>query len=336
MASEPRPPSPKEMDIYGGTLAASTFVTSLLSASLLVVQFALVLYGVSGFFATPKERRSGRLRFIIISISMLVMCAIDIGFDSWQGFLILYNGGPDGVSYLRALSILVGSKSWRLAAIGDAFFYAAITFGDILMLWRCLILWTDRRWVVLFPSLACLGSIAANITSLVGGVSANIELRSKVKVASSVLNVTMNIMITFLIVFRMMRAKSRAAKAFPDQKPPRWYSEVMALVIESAAPLALFGICFIALLSTHLSDSGQLRSGHVLQRAGRNIATDVAASLYDAFCTLSPQMIIVRVTRGKAWDSSRAEVTDKAASSSQPIQFAHSARDMASNSSDSA
>ncbi|KAH6907554.1 hypothetical protein BKA70DRAFT_1283337 [Coprinopsis sp. MPI-PUGE-AT-0042] len=64
---------------------------------------------------------------------------------------------------------------------------------------------------------------------------------------------------------------------------------------------------------------------------------DVAQCFYDAFCTLSPQMIIVRVTRGKAWTHSTVvDGTVEGAKLSQPIQFAHSARGTtASNISDS-
>ncbi|KAH6907531.1 hypothetical protein BKA70DRAFT_1489596 [Coprinopsis sp. MPI-PUGE-AT-0042] len=330
MASKSLPPSEKEMNTYGGMFAASTFVTSVLGASLLVVQIVVVLYGVSGFLATPKDRRKGRLRFIIISLLMLAMCAIDIGFDLWKGFLILYTGGPDGVSYLRALNILY--ENWLWDAIGDTFLLAGIGLGDALMaskLWRCLVLWTDRKWVVLFPSLACIGSIASTITYLVGITSSNSGLRNKTELAGAVLNITMNIMITFLIVLRMMRARSRAAKAFPDQQPPRWYSEVTALVIESAAPLAIFGACFIALQGTIVSQgpASRLQSGCLLQRGRHNIITGVFRSFYNVFCTLSPQMVIFRVTRGKAWNSSMVEATGEGTNLSQPIQFTCSTRE---------
>ncbi|KAH6911872.1 hypothetical protein BKA70DRAFT_1219952 [Coprinopsis sp. MPI-PUGE-AT-0042] len=274
-------------------LAASTFGISILNASLLVVQIVLALYGISGFFATPKDRRKGRLRFIIISSLMVVLNAVDIGFDLWKSFLLLYTGGPEGESYLQAKNILDSSESWRWDLIGDAFLCTAIALGDILMLWRCIVLWTDRKWVVMFPSLACVGSIVSYIAYLAGIASFNADLSYETLLYGAILNVTMNIMVTFLIVLRVMRARSRNVKVFPDEKPPRWYSEVMALVIESAAPLAIFGICFIALRGTIESQSGELQSGHVLQRGRQNILMDAVQSFYDAFCILSPQMIII-------------------------------------------
>ncbi|KAH6907550.1 hypothetical protein BKA70DRAFT_1489628 [Coprinopsis sp. MPI-PUGE-AT-0042] len=322
MASESRPPSDKELNTYGAMFAADTFAISVLSTSLLVVQIVLVLYGVSGFFANPKDKRKGRLRFIIISVLMVMMCTIDISFDLWEDFLRLYTGGPDGISYLRALSIQ--AKNWRWRTIGDAFFYAAITLGDVLM--------ANKKWVVLFPSLAWLGSVACNIAYLVSNATVDFDLSSRTQLAGSILNVTMNIMITFLIVLRVMRARYRAAKAFPDQKPARWYSEVTALVVESAAPLAIFGICFIALRGTTMTEAAkQLRSENVLQRGRYNITIDVVGTFYYAFCTLSPQMIIVRVTRGKAWNSSVVGATDEGANVTQAIRFAHSARETATS-----
>ncbi|KAH6907538.1 hypothetical protein BKA70DRAFT_1104436 [Coprinopsis sp. MPI-PUGE-AT-0042] len=319
MASESSQPSDKEIDIYGSMLAADNFVNSVLGASLLVVQIVLVLYGVSGFFATPKDRRKGRLRFIVISALMVMLCAVDICLDLWVNFLLLYNGGPDGVSYLQAYSILI--ENWRWWAVGKTFFFAAIALGEFLMaspLWRCLVLWMDRKWVVLFPFFACLGAIGE---SLVGDVTFNIGLRNQVMLAGAVLRVAGNIMITFLIVFRVMRARSCTAKAFPNQEPPRWYSEVTALVIESAAPLAIIGICYIGLYAPfcHNRQDGS-------KQGTLNIAGDVVGCFYDAFCTLSPQMIIVRVTRGKAWNSV-ADATDKGEDVSHPIQFAHSEKE---------
>ncbi|KAH6907522.1 hypothetical protein BKA70DRAFT_1563034 [Coprinopsis sp. MPI-PUGE-AT-0042] len=307
MASESRPPSDNEINAFGSMLAADIFSSSVLGASLLVVQIVLVLYGVSGFFATPKERRKGRIRFVIISALMVIMSAVDISFDLWDYFLVLYTGGPDGKSYLLALRGL-REKS----------------------LWRCLVLWADKKWVVMFPFLACLGSIASNITFMVGSIASEIDLANNMQLAGAILNVTMNIMVTSLILLRVLLARYRAAKVFPDQKPPRWYSEVTALVVESAAPLAIFGICDIALRGTIVAESpSQLQSGHVLQRGRRSIGLGVIDSFYYAFCTLSPQMIIVRVTRGKAWNSSRVvEDTGEGGNISQPIQFAHSESEM--------
>ncbi|KAH6911863.1 hypothetical protein BKA70DRAFT_1185512 [Coprinopsis sp. MPI-PUGE-AT-0042] len=338
MASESRPPSEKELNTYGAMFAASTFGISILSASLLVFQIVLVLYGISGFFATPKDRRRRRLRFIIISAVMLVMCAIDTGLDLRREFRYLYTGGPDGVSYLQAMRIVYANDSRLWDSIGDAFLYVAIAVGDVLMLWRCLILWTDRKWVVLFPSLICLGSIGSNIACLVGVASFDDNIGYKGLLAGAGLNVILNVMITFLIVLRVLRARSRTAKAFPNQKPPRWYSGVTALVVESAAPLSIFGICFIALRAVNVSETARgLQSGRVLQRGRHNITTGVFTCLYYAFCTPSPQIIIVRVTRGKAWTHSTVvEDTDEGAKLSQPIQFAHSAGSTtASNISDS-
>ncbi|KAH6911873.1 hypothetical protein BKA70DRAFT_1423620 [Coprinopsis sp. MPI-PUGE-AT-0042] len=299
MSSESRPPSDDEMNTYGGMLAASTFGISILNASLLVVQIVLVLYGISGFFATPRERRKGRLRLIIISSLMVVMCTIDISFDSWKYFLILYTGGPDGVSYLQALTSLYESENWRWDPIGDAFLFTATAIGDILMASPISFI-SDRKWVVVLPSLACIGSIASKIAYLVGIVSSNSDLSNKMLVAGAALHVAMNIMITFLIVFRVMKARSRSVKAFPGQEPPRWYSDVTATVVESAAPLAIFGIVFITLSGTIVSESArQLEPGQLLRSGRLNIVTDVAGCFYDAFSILSPQMIIVRVTRAR-------------------------------------
>ncbi|KAH6907528.1 hypothetical protein BKA70DRAFT_1489590 [Coprinopsis sp. MPI-PUGE-AT-0042] len=298
MASEFRPPSDQEMDTYGFMFAVDVFVSSTLNSSLFVVQIVLVLYGVSGFFATPKDRRRGRLRFIIISSLMLAMCAIDISLGLWKDFLILFTGGPDGVSYLRAKGVLDVNENWRWDSMGDVFFYTAIALGDILMATLALSCNMDGEKMgrpVSLPGLSWLN-----------------RLRAKAQLAGAVLHVAMNIMITSLIVFRVMQARSRAAKAFPDQEPPRWYSEVTALVVESAASARYLWHLHYSLQKHHFDPVGK------------------------AAPTLSPQMIIVRVTRGKAWNSTVVGATDEGSNPTQPIQFARSTKEMtASNISDS-
>jgi hypothetical protein len=59
------------------------------------------------------------------------------------------------------------------------------------------------------------------------------------------LSVATNIMTTVLILVPLARCWRETLKALPDRKVPGLYSHVATVIIESAAPLAFFGICLL-------------------------------------------------------------------------------------------
>lgn len=90
----------------------------------------------------------------------------------------------------------------------------------------------------------------------------------------------MNIIVTSLILLRLFKASSALSEAFPDRKHTAVYSHVAAVIIESAAPLTLFGIGFI--ITAALSNWTPPES--ILEKARRFIASDVFSWLYYSFC----------------------------------------------------
>jgi ABC-type microcin C transport system permease subunit YejB len=59
------------------------------------------------------------------------------------------------------------------------------------------------------------------------------------------LSVSVNVMVTALILFKLSRTWSGISKYFPNLQRPRMYTNAAAVVIESAAPLTVFGICYV-------------------------------------------------------------------------------------------
>ena len=67
------------------------------------------------------------------------------------------------------------------------------------------------------------------------------DLRMKYFAASTFLTVSTNIVVTSLITFRLYRARRTLSKLLPSMDG-RLYTGVIAILIESAAPLAILGI----------------------------------------------------------------------------------------------
>ncbi|KAH6884736.1 hypothetical protein BKA70DRAFT_1468175 [Coprinopsis sp. MPI-PUGE-AT-0042] len=279
----------------------------------------MVLHGLSVFLGTPKDAQKGRLPFIVTSCLILATSSIDAIFDMWRTFRVLFAGGLAGGAYTAAYQ-----NDWEIygqvIVAGDSILAIAIAIGDILMLWRCLVLWRDKKWVVVLPSLSFLGSIICQILYLLPqrtdiGVAID---ALKASVASTALSVATNIMITLLILFKLVKARLNMSKALPDRKPPRLYSDVTSIIVESAAPLAVFGICSVIVTVIGLRPPEKL-----LERGRIHALIEAFGSLYYGFSVLSPQMIIFRVTTGRSWKNAK-DSEEGFATFSQPINFARS------------
>ncbi|KAH6912297.1 hypothetical protein BKA70DRAFT_1184911 [Coprinopsis sp. MPI-PUGE-AT-0042] len=315
--SEPFP-SDHDLDAFGDLLAASAFGGAALGIGLLGVQVFMVLYATSVFLETPKKERSGRLRFIIISYTILVTSSVHTALDAWGSYRVLYKGGPDGKSYVQA-----HTDHWATydapMIVGDTMGLIMVVQGDLLMLWRCFILWRSRKWILLFPFLTFIGATGIALAPWPEWYITHERIKSIL--AGTSLSVATNVLITGLILYRLVQAWMFSREAFPGRKSPHIYSDVVAIIIESAAPLTILGICFITAVAI-----AKFHPPKRLVERGRVIAiADVFNWLYyNAFCALSPQMIIFRVTAGKSWRNAK-ESHDGAATFSKPIQFASDA-----------
>lgn len=316
-------PKESERDAYGTMAAQSHFTNAILGSAFLAVQWFIVLSGLSTFLQMPKDLRRGRLRFILISWFILITSSTDTILDIRDVFHHLYAGGPTGTAYMRALK---ANRMGSLATgvLSDAMLVACIAAGDILMLWRCWILWAERKWLICIPTLTCIGSIVCQVLYLVWMVIGTTQpsentnrLMSKGIMSAVSLSVAMNVMVTVLIIARLAQTWRHTAQALNRSKSPQMYSGVVGVIVESAAPLAIFGICFLAARSILL-----LHPPEKLIPRGRIYAFDIVSNgLYSSFCALAPQMIIARVTSGKSWRNAE-ESQGEGISFSQPIQFA--------------
>ncbi|KAH6904100.1 hypothetical protein BKA70DRAFT_1298417 [Coprinopsis sp. MPI-PUGE-AT-0042] len=309
--------SEDDWNYAGSLLAASYFAGPMLATALLAIQVFMVFFQTSVFLDTPKQERRGRLFFVLVSWVLLIAASINFALSAMSSYFNLFLGGPTGISYALPQSDSVPrSGSYTRAAIaGDAFLCIAVAVGDILMLWRCFELWRHKKWIVVPPLLACVGTIVSLSISLAPWGYENAAFsRIKAIIASVALSVTMNIMVTGLILFRLLMAWLTSRKVLAGQNT-YMYSSVTAIIIESAAPLAISGICFITTTVIWL-----YYPPTDLRRQARLVfLRDMFNWVYYSFCTLAPQMIMFRVTIGKSWRNAKERV--ERGEFSQSIRF---------------
>ncbi|KAH6912335.1 hypothetical protein BKA70DRAFT_830541 [Coprinopsis sp. MPI-PUGE-AT-0042] len=294
-------PSEAEWNAYGTMFAASRFGSRVVTIALWGIQAFMVVAGVGTYCKIPKERRKGHLRFLVFSGFILATYSTFLVLDTRQVFRDLFLAGPSGRSYVEVFRADAEDLSARpvqlvSVAMGDL----TIIGGDILMLWRCYVVWRSRRWDIVLPFLACVGTIISRVIGLIimtskgwltGGPVAETNM------ISQSLSVSVNVMVTALILFQLGRTWSVVSKAYPNRRPPTAYSSAAAILTESAAPLTIFGICYVTVLAITYYRKPVILS----QRGALNALSEVSLCLFYSFSALSPQMIIFRVLNGQSW-----------------------------------
>jgi hypothetical protein len=141
----------------------------------------MAIDGFSTFVKIPKERRKGHRPFLVFSLVLLAATSIHLVFDIWAVFNSIFNGGPDGKSYIdayrkstqtydlnRRVTIAGGSMGDLTVVVGDmllvslnpSVYQSVCSRSDVFRkLWRCAMMWSNKRWVLLVPALAYVGSV---------------------------------------------------------------------------------------------------------------------------------------------------------------------------------
>ncbi|KAJ3509612.1 hypothetical protein NMY22_g16236 [Coprinellus aureogranulatus] len=251
------------------------------------IQLFVCSYGLSIFLETPKQIRRSRASYMIISwIIFLLFCLAQIG-DAYQMFEILYHGqAGDAIDVLR-LRHDDDHKWWRLAS--SCCIYIVNWIADGLLVYRCYIIWTDRRWVCILPCLTYLASMGMALLTFISlATSTSIAHRINTTALSAwiYLSVSLNFLVTSLISFKLLRLRRQMAEFMPLSEL-RVYLGVVAILVESAVPLTLTGLAF-AIVCNPKSLQERIPNGMFLV-------------LWFSLNAICPQMIIFRVTTGRSW-----------------------------------
>jgi hypothetical protein len=113
-----------------------------------------------------------------MSIVILVTSAVATVLDACKVFRNLYKGGPTGIEYIAVWRQGYEATNVAVGIVSDAMLVSNIALGDALLvsdllvfgisiaahrakLWRCFVLWKDRKWVIVIPALTCIVSVGA-------------------------------------------------------------------------------------------------------------------------------------------------------------------------------
>ncbi|KAI0057078.1 hypothetical protein BV25DRAFT_1469453 [Artomyces pyxidatus] len=260
--------------------------------------FNCILYGVELVLYTMtmqkllshKTRRTRPDRFFIFfSTANLILITIYVAVQSVFGeeMWIVNADFPGGQgAYLEEFAAVWYQTMGTTASV------ALNLLSDGLLIYRCFIVWSDVR-VVIVPGLLYLATLALGIVELwasgaphddfFAGLAANLGL------SYYATSIGLNVLVTCLITGRIMTI-ARTSNKYLGAEISQTYVGVAAIIIESALPYTLSGIAFLV---SYGMDSG---------------ISILFLSIYVMFTCVSPQMLVLRVVEGRAWR--RNQLTD--------------------------
>jgi len=191
-----------------------------------------------------------------------------------------------------------GGSAMYLAAYASVWYQTMGTTASIilqlmsdgLLIYRCLVVWRDRR-IIIFPCFLWLATLAFGILELYVSGTPNADffvgLAAHIGVTYAATSIGLNVLVTSLICGRILYYARVAQKQLGPAIAETYFS-IAAIIIESALPYTLCGVAF--LVSFGLNSEISI----------------LFLSFYVMFTCVSPQMLILRVASGRAWNRETA------------------------------
>ncbi|KAJ2923940.1 hypothetical protein H1R20_g13145, partial [Candolleomyces eurysporus] len=122
-----------------------------------------------------------------------------------------------------------------------------VFIADSMMVYRCYVIWKDRWWLSIPPALTCLTALALDLFNESREVPDVPKDTIGYASAATILTVVTNVIVTSMISVHLIRARRGLSKVLPS-RDLKLYTGVVALLLESALPLAIFGIMYATVM----------------------------------------------------------------------------------------
>ncbi|KAH9837914.1 uncharacterized protein C8Q71DRAFT_568452 [Rhodofomes roseus] len=246
----------------------------------------LVIYGASMrvlYQRKSQHRNRVDIFFMVFSTVLLLCCTINLAANCVFGeeWWIVNQNYPGGSEQWFADNAAVWYQTWASAAN-----VLVQILADALLIYRCFVLW-QTPFIIALPCLVWLASVGLGITTLYysGSPGGNdyAGLAQTTSTAYLACTMAINISMTVLIVGRIIYF-ARTTERVLMNGSTRQYFSIASIIVESALLYTVFGLMYLVTFAIG-SDLGAL-----------------FMSFYAMFTVISPQLIILRVVTGSAWD----------------------------------
>ncbi|TFK18638.1 hypothetical protein FA15DRAFT_557659, partial [Coprinopsis marcescibilis] len=259
------------------------------------LQICICFYGLAVFLETPAPLRKGRAFYIVTSFVLLATSTLAMAFTG----VISHNA----IQVLGSTEALIASETddWtdimsKMPTILNLF---TITLADGVLLLRCYVFWKTQWLVLAVPALAYIGAIGVLITTMTISATGLVANGYLLQSLSTLSTVVFNVTATSLIIIRLTTFRRRISALLQPSVKRSLYSGPVAILIESALPLAIFGFLF----SEEPEDIDRyirLAPAALRFTATQERVASILQTLHETFAVLAPQLIIFRVTTGRS------------------------------------
>ncbi|KAK7040762.1 hypothetical protein VNI00_009668 [Paramarasmius palmivorus] len=170
---------------------------------------------------------------------------------------------------------------WNRMAIDSNF--VMIWIMDLLLLYRCFVIWNYQIWVIGLMSTAYLGIIGLSIAVMHYAQMSAVFFNIKVQIAFLVLSCTFNLLFTVLVSTRLLGLRKQIIQSLGDEHA-KTYTSVTATLVESAALYFVFDVIFVFAFGF------------------KSNVQNLILLEYSSIQGIAELLIIVRVARGQDYD----------------------------------
>ncbi|KAF9235459.1 hypothetical protein BU15DRAFT_64815 [Melanogaster broomeanus] len=271
--------------LYGEFNDHLSLVVQCLTISLIRIGLELLLYFKTMHILLCHRPQRGRSvifyaffsSMIFLLITIWVVTQLLFGQKMWVEHQD-YPGGP--ARYWK-----IHISDWYMGAGGTAVIILQL-ITDALMIYRCRIVWNSYR-VIIVPSILWVATLGLGVvldwTAAAPGSNIFAGLASTYALSYYTASALLNSSVTGIICYRMVSHGMMVKKQL-GQEYAHLYFNVVSIIVESVLPFSLSGVAFLISLG---------------------IGSETSTAFYSVYVTLmciSPQMLILRVIMGRAWN----------------------------------
>ncbi|RXW16363.1 hypothetical protein EST38_g9491 [Candolleomyces aberdarensis] len=277
-----------DYDLVARAQAKSMYANITISLVVAGIHLFMAIYGLSVFLETRPDLRKGRHRYVVISFFITFLVTFAGSLDAVWAFKLLFESTSSSDFIFLMEKYFLSWERW-----GSTCSLTLMVFiGDVLLVYRCYVIWKDRWYVSVLPVLTCIGALAMDIVVQSNRPNPTFFL-PPYETAGTILTVSTNLIVTGMISVHLIRARRSLSKVLPSSQLTL-YTGVVAILVESALPLSVFGLVYaVIILYTPKETTVGLETFYSL--------ANVFSLLFYSFASLSPHMIIFRVTTGRSW-----------------------------------
>ncbi|ESK87432.1 hypothetical protein Moror_11652 [Moniliophthora roreri MCA 2997] len=266
-----------------------------------------ILFGVCILVLTKAKIKRPWYRFHCLSVTALfILATASVAINTVD--VVISGFGSVGLTVTSSYDL----RKLSIARLALLFLGNMIT--DIVMVWRCYIVWGGRIRVIILPVILCLANNVIAIVNLIQYLS-NLsisaiwdfpfgERNSNLFLIFVVITVITNVLLTGMIAGRLFYQSRQATLSLPhDSNPNRLYRTVIPITLESGMlyPIALLLYGSGILMHDLLPDiTAAIRSSmESTSYNGMHLFMKVMQYNVNQFAGIAPTVITVRLGLGK-------------------------------------